>query len=418
METIVEFISNDLKIPPPPPPAPPEHDFAFQPLAPQVTANGETLHVGYMSLLDLHGIYIAMGLKFLDRNIRAGLSAEKPPNRALRKSFEEIVLKKSQAPDTFVFNHNGVTLAVESLELRDEKAFVTQPRLLNGAQTVTSLARFLKDNERNKSLASGWELLQSVRVLTKIISRADANFVTNATICNNQQNPVEPWSLRANDRIQLEFAERFKDELGIFYERQQDLFKSLLPEDLEEQGVQSKSLEIKQMAQTFLAAQGEVEKVSNLREVFSGQKIYDQTFQTRYLHCDARRIVLAYKISPRLLNRVLREMETKLSASQQFIGRARNLVWALLIQGLLNDSKLPHFLEQFGSDLVLQADFNGHLKLLGAGKVRLILVQAIKAGNYQKMIEDEKYSFLRTKALYQSCMAVAQDKYGWEKKSF
>lgn len=69
-----------------------------------------------------------MGKRFFDRNIRAGLSENRSPNRAIRQSLADIVLKQKERPDVFVFNHNGVTLAAERLELVDGKARITEPR--------------------------------------------------------------------------------------------------------------------------------------------------------------------------------------------------------------------------------------------------------------------------------------------------
>jgi AIPR protein len=60
-----------------------------------------------------------------------------------------------------------------------------------------------------------------------------------ASVCfnNNRQNPVEPWNLHANDLIQLELQEKFRDDPGIYYERQENAFDQLSPEDLEDYGI-------------------------------------------------------------------------------------------------------------------------------------------------------------------------------------
>jgi hypothetical protein len=42
----------------------------------------------------------------------------------------------------FAFNHNGVTLAAEQLTREDGHVIIKVPRLLNGAQTVTSVDKF------------------------------------------------------------------------------------------------------------------------------------------------------------------------------------------------------------------------------------------------------------------------------------
>ncbi len=204
--------------------------------------NREILYVGFIPLIDLYYMYQEMGQRFYERNIRAGLSAEKPPNRAIRRALARIVLQGDDPPDVFVFNHNGVTLAAERLEFEDNErnVLVTEPRILNGAQTVTSLVKFLKDNENNPALKNNEHKLRSICVLSKILCAATKDFVVNVTICNNQQNPVKPWNLHANDPIQLALQDKFREELiqSIYYERQEEAFENLTDDELKELGIE------------------------------------------------------------------------------------------------------------------------------------------------------------------------------------
>jgi hypothetical protein len=57
-----------------------------------------------------------------------------------------------------------------------------------------------------------------------------------AVTINNRQNPVKPWNLHANDMMQLELQDKFGDELGIYYQRPENVFANLSNEDLEELG--------------------------------------------------------------------------------------------------------------------------------------------------------------------------------------
>ena len=186
--------------------------------------SNKVLHVGFVPLMDLYKIYEALGLTFLNRNIRAGLSAENPPNKRIREALSNIVMKAQEPPEIFTFNHNGITLAAEKVEFNDGRAILKVPRLLNGAQTITSLDKFLKDNHGNPVLKANRKRLEAIRVLTKIVEHDPmSDFVTVVTISNNQQNPVDPWNLRANDKIQCDLQDKFKEELGIFYSRQEKL---------------------------------------------------------------------------------------------------------------------------------------------------------------------------------------------------
>ena len=165
------------------------------------------------------------------------MSGKEAVNRSLDQSFKRIVLDGSEPASVFAFNHNGVTLSAEALRPQDGVYRITEPRLLNGAQTVATLSRFIKLNAKNQKLADANDSLDGMYVLAKVVTNATPCFVTTVTINNNRQNPVEPWNLRANDDIQLELQEKFAQELGIYYARQENSFENLSDEDLEDLGI-------------------------------------------------------------------------------------------------------------------------------------------------------------------------------------
>jgi hypothetical protein len=418
----VNFIFGFVSDKPTPPPrqVPDSHTIAFSEKASLQTLDGDKkLYVGFVSLWDLYKMYQSLGNKFFNRNIRAGLFADNPPNRKIREALAAIVLKKQVSPSVFSFNHNGITLAAEHIDFLDGQARFKVPRLLNGAQTVTSVAKFVEDNESNPAFKENKEILESVKVLAKIVAHDPwSDFVTNVTICNNQQNPVDPWNLRANDRIQCDLQDKFREEVGIFYSRQQNAFQNLSDSELQELGIEdSRDIQIKRLAQTFLAIQGEIDRMSRLPEVFEAHKVYTDTFRESFLHADTRKIVLAYKTLLVLNSPMRRLEEVSPSKIAYAVSKARNLVCALLIQGMLNDSKLPTLLDWYGNSLAKEADFREYLQKLASSKLLPILKEVLSDKSYATKIEEEKYSFLRTKELYRRCIDVAYDKYSWTKKS-
>lgn len=413
----VQFLTDIRE--PPPPPSLDTHEIRFtDSLTLQTPDKEKILHVGFVRLMDLHRIYKSLGQKFFNRNIRAALSAENPPNRKIREAMSAIVIKQQYPPEVFAFNHNGITLAAEDLQIHDGIAIIKVPRLLNGAQTVSSLAKFLEDTDGNPTLKQNSEVLESLRVLAKIVECDPwSDFVTTVTICNNQQTPVDPWNLRANDRIQCDLQDKFKEELSIFYSRQENAFENLTDADLQEMGIgDSRDMKIKHLAQTFLAAQGELDKMSRLRDVFDTQKVYDETFRESYLHSDARKIVLAYKVGLVLNSPMRRLQELAPKKLAYAVGRARNLVWALLIQCLLNDDKISDRLDWYGQTLAKEADFRGILEQKASSRILPILKSVLSDSNYTAKIENEKYSFLRAKELFRRCMDEAFSRFQWTRK--
>lgn len=383
------------------------------------TPSGENLQVGFIKLVDLYEMYQEMGPRFFDRNIRSGLSGEKSTNKSIRATLESIVLSEKADPEAFIFNHNGITLSAENFEIKKGAAYITEPRLLNGAQTVTTLARFIEDYEGQHGFEQNLHILDRIRVIGKVVSSASQQFVANVTICNNRQNPVEPWNLRANDPIQLEYQEKFRRELGLYYERQEGAFAGLTESDLDELGMMesSRAIEIKKLAQTILAAQGEVDKIPRLRYVFETDSAYTNTFRDSYLRCNAKRILLAYKIQYRL-NMVVREFTEKYPNKYHYLGRGRGLVWALLVQALFNDPKVAELTEAYGGSLTIENDFAELLRDIGSKRIRPILSDLMAEQRYQEMIDAAQFGFLRTKATYQRCMQFGATRFGWKKHSF
>src|SRR5262249_16482736 len=159
----------------------------------------------------------------------------------------------SSASEVFSFNHNGITMFAEKLEHLNGMFKLTEPRLLNGAQTVTTLEGFLLKNKDSPRFEEGRQRLESIKVLCKIITNASQEFVSGVTINNNRQNPIEPWNLRANDLVQLELEDKFRSDLGIFYERQEKSFEQFNYDELEEAGIKEmKAIQMLKLAQTFL----------------------------------------------------------------------------------------------------------------------------------------------------------------------
>lgn len=391
------------------------YDIYFEGKAGEKAVNDEQLFLGFLKLYDLHKMFLEMRQRLFEKNIRAGLSADKAPNRAIRKTLKDIVIDQTLSPDYFTFNHNGVTLFAEKIVFDTSEIKIIEPRILNGAQTITTFSRFIEDNDKNPALQKNKELLDSIKVVAKIISNAQPDFITNVTICNNRQNPVEPWNLRASDLIQFEFEDKFRNELGIFYERQEKSFENMTDEDLDDLGItEHKEINIRKLAQTFLALQGELDKLSRLTEVFETEASYTKTFKSDYLKSDARKIILLYKVHYRL-NRIIQEIINKGWNKYYFASYARNLIWCLLIQAILNDDELEYLLDEFGNSLTVEANYNEYLKELSSKKIRFILSALIEDKKYQKFMAEEKYSFFRTKVVYQDAMQIAKKKYRWEK---
>jgi len=378
--------------------------------------SGATMTIAFVPLVNLNEMYRDMGQRFFERNIRAALSENQAVNRCIQQSLKRIVLDKSEDPSVFAFNHNGVTLYAQALVAAGAHYKLTEPRLLNGAQTVTTFRRFLKNYEGNGLLVERQTELSSIQVLCRIITEAHPAFVTEVTINNNRQNPVDPWNLHANDMIQLELQDKFREDLQIYYERQERAFENLSDEEIEEQGyTHHKALELVRLTRTFLASDGEIDKLSRFREVFEDDRIYAQVFDRGRLRADSRKVVLCYKVQFRL-GKLARDIAGLGVNKYAYVQRARNLLWALLCQAILNDPRIEAQAEEFGRGLGLEAQYTQWLSSLATTRCRFILSELVKDSQYLVKAGEGNYSFMKTKSAYKRCMEIAYKKWGWVDK--
>lgn len=379
-----------------------------------VGPQGETMLVGFARLADLGAMYRAIGPELLDRNVRAGLSEDASPNRSITDALRRMTVTGESDPRLFAFHHNGVTLAALECDATEDGVILTAPRLLNGAQTVTTYARFAEEHEDRMVTAR----TDCLALLCKVITRASPEFVTQVTMNNNRQNPVMPWHLRANDLIQVRLQDWFAREVGIYYERQQNSFAALEDEDLERLGiVESKRIELLKLAATLLASDGRVDKMSHMREVFENDRLYSEVFHEGRLAANALQVIVCYKMQ-RSVAKLLKVLQESGAEGFAFLYRARNLVWALLCQGFLNDSRTRRrWSEQYGGDLTLTQNFREELAKMTRTRLRPILDELLGLETYRRQIDLEKYGFLGTRVVFTRAMEIAREQFSWEHKS-
>ena len=224
---------------------------------------------------------------------------------------------------------------------------------------------------------------------------------------------MKPWALRANDLIQLQLADKFQQDLKIYYERQENAFHNFTDEDLERMEIeQQKAIELRRLASTFLISDGEVDKASRLSEVFDDDKSYSAVFSKARLNADSRKILLCYKVQLRL-RKLIEEIESKGYQKYWFARRARNLTWVLVCQGMLNDPEIDDYAERYGVNMSVEAGLMEWMRGIAANKVRLLLSDLVSADPYRQKMEEERYDFLRTRAAYDLCMQHAYKRWKW-----
>lgn len=379
----------------------------------KVGPDGQVLHVASVKLLHLNNMFEEMRQRFLDRNIRSGLTGDEAPNRAITKALRDIVLDEKLHPAAFLFNHNGVTLYAQQVQHNGDLFEITEPRILNGAQTVTTFNRFLKEYGDHPKLAENRARFEAIEVPCRILTNATDDFVISVTVNNNRQNPVKPWALRANDLIQLGLEDKFRNDLHIFYERQENSFHNLTDEDLERMEIdQQKAIELRQLAVAFLISDGEIDRASRLPEIFEDDKSYVSVFSPSRLNAHSGDILLCYKIQSRI-RRIVQEITERGVNKYAFAQRARNLIWALIFQGMRNDPSYEDQRERYGHVLSIEAGLNDWMRSIASTRVRPLLSDLAAEPMYNAKLEDGRFDFLRTKAVFDFCMERAYKRWKW-----
>jgi hypothetical protein len=368
--------------------------------------------VALVALDSLHQMYTDLGERFFEKNIRSGLDDGSMTNEHIKKSINQVISGREPA-ENFTLYHNGITLTAQQLDADGAKMRLVEPRILNGAQTIKIVKQFVDEKSKKGAPRSILASLSNIRVMARIIKSDDNDFLKRVTISNNRQNPIMPWNLRANDLIQIGFEEQFA-KLGIYYERRENAYKSLADEDLETVGVEKGVIEIKKFAQTLLAMQGQIDRISEIKEVFENEAWYSDTFKDRYLEIDPRKFVLLYKVQFRLPS-MIRQIRNLGSERYSYVTKARNLLWCLSMQGLMNDTKFMKYVEQYGNSTGIEAAITDILKTIAKSRLRYILSDALDAKKYRDSISEGKVSVLKTKTIFNDCMEVAKTRFGWEK---
>lgn len=121
---------------------------------------------------------------------------------------KKIMKTLSESPNLFYLYNNGISavcdkISVKRTSQRKEAYNIVCDKfqIINGAQTVTSIWSFAKQNNGNS--------LEKVRVLMRITEGKDET--TNIVTYNNSQNVIRNSDFRSNDQIQIDIEKRISE---------------------------------------------------------------------------------------------------------------------------------------------------------------------------------------------------------------
>jgi|GEM_PF-1731165 len=188
------------------------------------------LSLAYISLFDLVLLYRQRGYLLFDKNIRLSLVGTKKAREKLVHPLEntfDAICNGTISPEIFPFYHGGVTIAAKTNTSTDIQLLsLEEPCIINGCQTIVIADDYLHRLERIAD-AQALSNFKRIRVIAKIVIGTSNDELREITNCNNRQNPIENWQLFSNDPIHIEIEYILK-EYGIFYERQEGRFDTLM----------------------------------------------------------------------------------------------------------------------------------------------------------------------------------------------
>jgi hypothetical protein len=161
---------------------------------------------GLVALNDFVSIYNTHGKALFEKNIRYFLGAGR---RGVNSAIKETLVRE---PENFSYLNNGVTMIADSIgpgksisgSKKTKKYKALGLSVVNGAQTISSVAQFVNENP-------GTDIAQAKVAITLIQSNGDG-FDKKITRARNLQNPVDLVHFAALDDLQ----ERLRKEIAVF----------------------------------------------------------------------------------------------------------------------------------------------------------------------------------------------------------
>ena len=114
----------------------------------------------------------------------------------------------------FWWMNNGVTILTNQANLNGDTVTMENPKIVNGLQTSTQIARHLQTGPEDKRT-----------VMVKIISSEDEATRDKIIKATNRQNSIQAAMLRATDKVQRDIEEALKSS-GVFYDRRKNFYKN------------------------------------------------------------------------------------------------------------------------------------------------------------------------------------------------
>lgn len=324
------------------------------------------MYLGIGHLAEMVGMYAQRREDLFARNVRFFLRGRKALERGPAGKIQDSLRKAcvishpdDRMAELFAFMHNGITVFAREVRERDGRIeAVREPYVLNGCQTIKTAFHFRAEPRNQDRIDEArWN---RIRVPLRIITTRDEDLIRRITESNNRQNAIAASALRANDRIQVELQDQFR-QAGISYERQEGALAEAEESSaarLQEEFPHSNgmAIEIENLARALAATAEEFSYARSPSHIFEYDEPYQRVFQKKRLRSTAL-LVFLDNVS-RLLPLVLKkDLDLERASFGPSPARTSWYALALLMQYLArNPDTGLELVEAYGYSLVPNRD--------------------------------------------------------------
>ena len=163
---------------------------------------------------ELREVYGKWKEKLFSRNVRIFYGTTKKANKEMERTLVG-------EPEKFWYYNNGVTILSEkvSVKSKDKKIILTNPQVINGCQTISTIGETGKKKEGDSY------------ILAKIIEIPDDSdnqtFIDGIIQANNRQTPVDERILKSNHPLQVELQRKLEEDPWNYYlERKEGQYRN------------------------------------------------------------------------------------------------------------------------------------------------------------------------------------------------
>lgn len=369
------------------------------------------MYLGIGHLADVVKMYAQRRQDLFAKNVRFFLRGRKALERGPAGKIQDSLRKAcvisypdDRMAELFAFMHNGITVFAKEVRVKNGRIdAVREPYVLNGCQTIKTAFQFRAESRNQDRIDEArWN---RIRVPLRIITTRDEDLIRRITESNNRQNAIDASALRANDRVQVELQDQFR-QAGIFYERQrgalaeaEEVSVALLQEEYPNSN--QMAIEVENLARVLAATAEEFSYARSPSHIFEYDEPYQRVFSKKRLR-STMLLVFLDNVS-RLLPLVLKK-DLNLERESHGPSPARTSWYALslLMQYLAcNPDVGRRLVETYGTSLVPYGakDLRDDLQLqLGNYKSKIKMALA----KHFMTLDDSKETSL--KAAYEASM--------------